>query len=179
MSGHRHRDSGDRHLAATDWAVALCHEHAAVEPGCQPAVLDRHVYLDPADYSTFQHMEYRAACQVVIGRVGSLLRRARPPIKHMTIRSLSGGNCRSSRRAGPISPSERGLACCTWLNASTLAVGYNAMAPRLFDGPVEVSPATPRQGVTKWPSVVTELWPSEPSTSRPSRPSSRRCVWRR
>lgn len=62
MSGFAPRYSGVSQVAATDWALALCHEHAPIEPGCQPAILDRHVYLDPTDYSTFQHMEYRAAC---------------------------------------------------------------------------------------------------------------------
>jgi hypothetical protein len=62
VTPHLHRHTGGSHTAPWDWAVALCHEHAPTAPGCQPAVLDRHVYLDPTDYSTFQHMEYRAAC---------------------------------------------------------------------------------------------------------------------
>lgn len=62
MSSHVHRYPPGNTVAASDWAVALCHEHVPMDPGCQPAVLDRHVYLDPRDYSTFQHMEYRAAC---------------------------------------------------------------------------------------------------------------------
>lgn len=62
MSAHLDRYTPGNTVEASDWAVALCHEHVPRGPGCQPAVLDRHVHLDPRDYSTFQHMEYRAGC---------------------------------------------------------------------------------------------------------------------
>jgi Family of unknown function (DUF6349) len=61
MSRHRQRHGADA-PAPSEWTVALCHEEAPTGPGCQPAVLDRHVYVDPTDYATFQHMEYMAAC---------------------------------------------------------------------------------------------------------------------
>lgn len=53
--------------APFDWHPALCHERTPTGPGCQPAVLERLVYTDPAaaaagDYTSYSLSEFLAAC---------------------------------------------------------------------------------------------------------------------